>query len=98
MLPQRTASHTQAGGGGIMLWWKFPWASLGPAVEVEQTLNATENLYIITYQLHPYTASVFPNRNGMLQKDNAPYHKAPIVLRWLQEHIGEFQLMSWPPN
>ncbi|GBL98284.1 hypothetical protein AVEN_174082-1 [Araneus ventricosus] len=30
LLPSCTTDHTQAGGGGIMLWGTFSWAALGP--------------------------------------------------------------------
>lgn len=98
LLPQCTVGHTQAGGGGIMLWGTFSWASPGPVVVVERTMNATGYLNIIADQLHPYMASVFPAGNGIFQQDNAPCHKAKIVLEWFREHDAEFQLMSWPPN
>ncbi|GFT82903.1 transposase domain containing protein [Trichonephila clavipes] len=73
-------------------------ASLRPVVVIEQTMNAIGYLNIIADQLHPYMASVFPAGNGMFQQDNATCHKAKIVLKWLQEHDAEFQLISWPPN
>lgn len=98
LLPSCTAGHTQAGGGGIMLWGTFSWATLGPVVVVEQTMNAANYLNIIADQLHPYMASVFPTGNGIFQQDNAPCHKARIVLEWFEEHTDEFHLMSWPPN
>ncbi|GFX31147.1 transposable element Tcb2 transposase [Trichonephila clavipes] len=59
-------------------------------------MNATEYLNIIADQLHPYMASVSPAGNGMFQQDNAPCHKAKIVLECFQEHDVEFQLTSWP--
>ncbi|GFV11589.1 transposase domain containing protein [Trichonephila clavipes] len=98
LLSKCTVGHTQAGGGSIMLWSTFSWAFLGPMVVVEQTMNATGYRNIIADQLHPYMASIFPAGNGMFQQDNAPCHKAKIVLEWFQEHDAEFQLMSWPPN
>ena len=97
-LPQCTASHTQDGGGGIMLWRTFSWVSLESVVVVKQTLNATEYLNIIADQLHSYMASVFRTRNEMFQQDNAPCHKARIVLEWFYEHDTEFQLMSQLPG
>ncbi|GBL85036.1 Transposable element Tc1 transposase [Araneus ventricosus] len=97
LLPSCTAGHTQAGGGGIMLWWTFSWAALGPVV-VEQTMKAANYLNIIADQLHPYMAFVFPTRNGIFQQDNAPCHKAWIVLEWFEEDTDEFHLMSWLPN
>ncbi|GFY04021.1 transposase domain containing protein [Trichonephila clavipes] len=74
----------------------FSWAFLGPVVVVKQIMNATEYLNIIADQLHPYMVSVSLAGNGMFQQDNAPCHKAKIVLEWFQEHDPEFQLMSWP--
>ncbi|GFW73807.1 transposase domain containing protein [Trichonephila clavipes] len=61
-------------------------------------MNATGYLNTIADQLHPYMASVSPAGNGMFQQDNAPCHKAKIVLEVFQEHDTEFQLMSCPPN
>ncbi|GBM21711.1 hypothetical protein AVEN_118252-1 [Araneus ventricosus] len=94
LLPSCTAGHTQAGGGGIMLWKTFSWAALGPVVVAEQTMKAANYLNIIADQLHPYMAFVFPTRNGIFQQDNAPCHKARIVLKWFEEHTDEFHLMS----
>ncbi|GFV63316.1 transposable element Tc1 transposase [Trichonephila clavipes] len=98
LLPQCTVSHTQAGGGSIMLWGTFSWAFLGPVVVVEQTMNATGYLNIIADQLHPYMASVFPAGNAMFQQNNASCQKVKIMLEWFQEHNAEFQLTSWPLN
>ncbi|GBM36947.1 hypothetical protein AVEN_231487-1 [Araneus ventricosus] len=39
LLPSSTAGHTQAGGGGIMLWGTFSWAAQGPIIVVEQTIK-----------------------------------------------------------
>ncbi|GBM17655.1 hypothetical protein AVEN_202820-1 [Araneus ventricosus] len=47
LLPSCTAGHTQAGGGGIMLWGTFSWAALCSVVVVEQTLKAANYLNII---------------------------------------------------
>ncbi|GBM69412.1 hypothetical protein AVEN_158718-1 [Araneus ventricosus] len=81
-----------------MLWGSFSWAALGPVVVVEQTMKAANYLNIIADQLRPYMAFVFPTGNGIFQQDNAPCHKARIVLEWFEENTDEFHLMSWPPN
>ncbi|GBM32927.1 hypothetical protein AVEN_13295-1 [Araneus ventricosus] len=78
--PSCTAGHTQAGGGGIMIWGSLSWAAVGPVVVVEQTMKAVNYLNIIADQLHPYMAFVFPTGNGIFQQDNVPCHKASIVL------------------
>ncbi|GBN82636.1 hypothetical protein AVEN_274464-1 [Araneus ventricosus] len=98
LLPSCTAGHTQAGGGGIMLWATFAWAVLGPVVGVKQTMKAVNYLSIIANQLHPYMAFIFPTGNGIFQQSNALCHKARIVLGWFEEHTDEFHLMSWSPN
>ncbi|GBN78056.1 hypothetical protein AVEN_220739-1 [Araneus ventricosus] len=61
-------------------------------------MKAANYLNIITDQLHPYMALVFPTGNGIFQQDTAPCHKARIVMEWFEEHTDEFHLMSWPPN
>ncbi|GBL70880.1 hypothetical protein AVEN_73726-1 [Araneus ventricosus] len=43
-------------------------------------------------------AFVFSTGNGICQQDNAPCHKARIVLEWFEEHTDEFHLKSWLPN
>ncbi|GBM98318.1 Transposable element Tc1 transposase [Araneus ventricosus] len=82
LVPSYAAGHTQAGGGSIMLWGTFSWAALGPVVVVEQTMKAANYLNITADQLHLYIAFVFPTGNGIFQQDNAPCHKARIVLEW----------------
>ncbi|GBM81448.1 Transposable element Tc1 transposase [Araneus ventricosus] len=96
LLPSCTECHTQADGGGIMLWGTFSWATLGPVVE--ETRKAAIYMNIIADQLHPYMVFVFPTGNGIFQQDNAQCHKARIVLEWFEEYTDEFHLMSWPPN
>ncbi|GBM34427.1 Transposable element Tcb2 transposase [Araneus ventricosus] len=80
-----------------MLWGTFSSAFLVPLVVVERIMKAAYYLNIIADQLHPYLAFVFPTGNGIFQQDNAPCHKARIVLECFEEHTDEFHLMSWPP-
>ncbi|GBL97929.1 hypothetical protein AVEN_127029-1 [Araneus ventricosus] len=61
-------------------------------------MKAANYLNIISGQLQPYIAFVFPTGNGIFQQDNAPCHKAQIVFVWFEEHTDEFHLLSWPPN
>ncbi|GBN92610.1 Transposable element Tc1 transposase [Araneus ventricosus] len=99
LLPSCTTGHTQAGGGGIMLWGTLSSAALGPVVLVEQTMKAANYLNIIADQLHPYMA--FSSQLEMESSSRTTpneCHKARIVLEWFEEHTDEFHLMSWPPN
>ncbi|GBN75143.1 Transposable element Tc1 transposase [Araneus ventricosus] len=98
LLPSCTAGHTQAGDGGIMLWGTFSWAALEPVVVVEQTMKAANYLNIIADQLYPYMAFLFPTGIEIIHQDNAPCHKARIVLECFEEHTDELHLMSWRPN
>ena len=97
IIPMALSGHaidrTQVYSGRFMLWGTFSWASLGPMVVVQQTLNATAYLNIIVDQLHLYMASVFSTGNGMLKRDNALRLKAWIMLVWFQEDDAEFELM-----
>ncbi|GBL90824.1 hypothetical protein AVEN_215556-1 [Araneus ventricosus] len=61
-------------------------------------MKAANYLNITADQLQPYMAFVFPTGNEFFQYDNAPCHKARIVLEWFVEHTDEFHLMSCPPN
>ncbi|GBM33787.1 Transposable element Tc1 transposase [Araneus ventricosus] len=98
LLPSCTESHTQTGGGGIMLRGTFSWVVLGPIAVVEHTMKAANYLNIVADQLHPYMAFVFPTGKGIFQHGNASCHKARIVLEWFEEHTDEFHLISCPPN
>ena len=31
-------------------------------------------------------------------QDNAPWHKAKMVQECFEEHINEFNVLTWPPN
>ncbi|GBM98871.1 hypothetical protein AVEN_69059-1 [Araneus ventricosus] len=80
-----------------MLWGTFSWVAVGPVVVVEQAMKSVNYLNIIADQLHLYMAFVFPTGKGIFQQDNAPCHKARIVLEWFAEHTDEFHLMSMEP-
>ncbi|GFU39279.1 DDE_3 domain-containing protein [Trichonephila clavipes] len=55
-------------------------------------------LSIISDQVHPYIAFVFPTGNGIFQRDNIACQKARIVLEGFGKYKDEFQTISWPPN
>lgn len=65
---------------------------------VEHVIKGVDYFNIITAQLHPYIASIFPRRNGIVQQDNTACHKARIVLQWSKKHVDESQLMFRLPN
>ncbi|GBO10338.1 hypothetical protein AVEN_110192-1 [Araneus ventricosus] len=61
LLPCCTGGHTQASGGGIMLWGTFLWATLGAVVVVELTMKAANYLNIIADQIKPLHDVCLPN-------------------------------------
>ncbi len=97
MDPSCLVSTVQA-GGGVMVWEIFSWHTLGPLVPIEHCLNATAYLIIVADYVHPFMTIVYPSSDGYLQKDNAPCHKAQIILDWFLEHGNEFTLLNWPPQ
>lgn len=96
MDPNCIATTLQAGGGNVMVWGMFSWYCMGPLIPVPQRLNAQGYLSIIADQVHPFMSMVYSGGDGYFQQDNAPCHKAGIVLRWFEEHDGEFNLLRWP--
>jgi hypothetical protein len=39
---------------------------------------------------------VFPGGSDLSQQDKAPFHTAPIVQEWFEEHDEEFKVLRWP--
>lgn len=57
-----------------MLWALFCWKTLGPGIHVDVFFTCTNYINIVTDQVHPFMATVFPNASGLFQQDNAPGH------------------------
>ncbi len=79
-------------------WW---WCNgvgdifLAHLVPIVHRKNATAYLSIFADHVHPFITTVFSD--GYFQQDNAPCHKAQIILDWFLEHDNEFTLLKWPP-
>ncbi len=97
MDPSCLVSTVQA-GGGVMVWGIFCWHTLCPLVPIEHCLNATAYLSIVADHVHPFMTTVHPSSDAYFQQDNAPCHKAQIILDWFLEHDNEFTLLKWPPE
>ncbi len=98
MDPSCLVSTVQAGGGGVMVWGIFSWHNFGPLVPIEHHLNATAYPSVVADHVHPFMTTVYPSSDGSFQQDNAPCHKAQIILDWFLEHFNEFTLLKWPPQ
>ena len=76
----------------------FCWETLSPDIHVDVTLTRNTYLNIVSDQVYPFMAKVFPDGSGLFQQDNAPCHTARIVQEWFEEHDKEFKVLPWPPN
>jgi len=76
MDPSCLVTTVQAGGGVVMVWGMFYWQSLGPLVPIGHRLNATAYLSIVSDNVHPFMATMYPSSDGYFQQDNEPCHKA----------------------
>ncbi len=84
--------------GGVMVWGIFYWHTLGPLLPFKHCLNTTIYLSIVADHVHPFMTTVYPSSDGYFQQDNAPCHKAQVILDWFLEHDNEFTLLKWHPQ
>lgn len=61
MVPGCAIGRMQAGGGCLMLWAMFCWATLGPGNHLDVTLSHTIYLNVVADQVHPFMATLFPD-------------------------------------
>ncbi|XP_076372982.1 transposable element Tcb2 transposase [Tachypleus tridentatus] len=71
--------------GGVIESGMFSWHTLNPLIPSEHHFNATAYLSIVADHVHPFMVTVYSFSNGYFQQNNAPRHKARIILSWLQE-------------
>jgi len=94
MDPSCFVTTVQAGGGGVMVWDVF----LAHFRPLSANLNVTAYLSIVSDHVHPFMATMYPSSDGYFQQDNAPCHKARIILKLFLEHDNEFTVLKWPPQ
>lgn len=97
MDPACLVSTVQAGGGGVMVWGRFSWHTLG-SVLIEHRVNATAYLSIVADHVHPFMTTVYPSSDGYIQQDNLAYHKVWIISDWFLKHDNEFSVLKWTPQ
>ncbi len=81
-----------------MVWGIFYWHTLCPLLPFEHCLNTTIYMSIVADHVHPFMTTVYPSSDGYFQQDNAPCHKAQVILDWFLEHDNEFTLLKWHPQ
>ncbi|GFS91834.1 hypothetical protein TNCV_2531411 [Trichonephila clavipes] len=84
----------------IAWWWwyyalrTFSLVTLEPLAVVEYTIKAADYWSVITDQLPPYMASVFPNWKLNLPAGELPMPQSSNCIEEVEGHSDEFQLMS----
>jgi len=98
LIPSWLVTTVQAVLCGVMVWGMFSCLTLGSLVPIGHRLNAMAYLSIVSDQVHPFMATMYPSSDGYFQQDNAPCHKGQINLNWFLEHDNEFTVLKWPSH
>ena len=91
-LPVNGQIHS--GGFSVMFWGCFSKLGLGPLVAVEGTMNAQNYLELLRDTVLPEISAA--GRPMVFMQDNAPCHKAHIVMNFLAEK--NIETLDWPPQ
>jgi transposase len=83
-----------SGGFGVMFWGCFSKLGLGPLVALEGTMNATNYIELLKDFVLPELAAA--GRPMTFMQDNAPCHKARVVMDFLAQNNVE--TLNWPPQ
>lgn len=82
----------------MVVWEMFSWYSQGALIVVEGTMDQNKYASVLADHVHPYMCIVFPQNDGIHQKDNARGHTSHNVRAWLYKHQDKFKVLSWPAN
>ena len=66
-----------------------------PLVRLQTRVNAQIYKNIVQDHVVPIIQNSGFDRDTFMQ-DNAPFHKAKVVMSYLSEH--DFEIMDWPPQ
>jgi hypothetical protein len=83
-----------SGGFSVMFWGCFSKLGLGPLVALEGSMNAQSYLQLLKDTILPELAAA--GRPMTFMQDNAPCHKARVVMDFLAENNVE--TLNWPPQ
>ena len=65
-------------------------------IPLEGKVNVNHDFMVPSDHLHPMLQHFFPARRGVFQDDNAPIHRAWLVVQWFDEHDTGVVHMPWP--
>ena len=83
-----------SGGFSVMFWGCFSKLGLGPLVALQGNMNAQKYLELLQDTIIPELAAA--GRPMVFMQDNAPCHKARIVMDFLDEN--NIETLPWPPQ
>ena len=82
-------------GGSVMVFGMFSSQGTTPLVRLQTRVNAQIYKNIVQDHVVPIIQNSGFDRATFMQ-DNAPYHKAKVVMSYLSEQY--FEIMDWPPQ
>lgn len=83
-----------SGGFSVMFWGCFSKLGLGPLVALEGSMNAEKYVELLKDVLLPELQAA--GRPMVFMQDNAPCHKARVVMDYLAEN--NIETLPWPPQ
>jgi hypothetical protein len=91
---ERINPQVHSGGFSVMFWGCFSKVGLGPLVALEGNMNAANYLELLKDTVFPELAASGPPM--VFMQDNAPCHKARVVMDFLRREGVE--TLDWPPQ
>ena len=90
-----TKKTVKFGGGRVMVFGMFSSQGTTPLVRLQTCVNAQIYKNIVQDHVVPIIQNSGFDRATFMQ-DNAPCHKAKVVMSYLSEQ--DFEIMDWPPQ
>lgn len=81
------------GGGNVMVWGCFSRDSVGPLVQIKETMDRFLYQDILEKHMLPYARRSMP-RGWFFQHDNNPKHTSQHVKNFLQQK--KIKILQWP--
>ncbi len=91
---ERINPQVHSGGFSVMFWGCFSKLGLGPLVALDGNMNARNYLELLKDTVLPELAAA--GRPMVFMQDNAPCHKAKVVMDFLSQEGVE--TLDWPPQ
>ena len=90
-----TKKTVKFGGGNVMVFGMFSSQGTTPLVRLQTRVNAQMYKNIVQDHIVPIIQNSGFDR-AIFMQDNAPCHKAKVVMSYLSEQ--DFEIMDWPPQ